>query len=266
MEMRLSERAVVPEDFNLAEGPLTPEQVKHAADQIRMRGYVVLQEALPIELIERMRDRFDVLLEEYRARTDPNRGANRYMMYLPFEPPFADPRVYEHPAVLPILDSLLGPEMLCTYFSSDTPLPGADYQRVHSDTQLLFPDTTLSLPVYAVVLNIPLVDSSEENGSMEIWPGGTHLMPGPMDLASLAPTLPSQRLNVKAGSIVLRDARMWHRGTPHRGTRSRPNMALVYTRRWYRFEQKPFTLTRSAYDSLSERARSMFRHNVIVDG
>jgi ectoine hydroxylase-related dioxygenase (phytanoyl-CoA dioxygenase family) len=185
-------------------------------------------------------------------------------MYLPFEEPFAHPLVYEHPLVLRILERLMGPDLICTYFASDTPMPGADYQRVHSDTRLLFPETTLSLPCYGAVLNIPLVDATEENGSMEIWPGGSHLNPGRLDMAALAPQMNSVRANMKAGSILLRDLRMWHRGTPHRGTRSRPNMALVYTRAWYRFEQRPFEIRRSIYDTLPESVQRMFRFNTIL--
>ena len=61
----------------------------------------------------------------------------------------------------------------------------------------------------------------------------------------------------------LRDLRVWHRGTPNRSSRSRPHLALVYTRPWYRFEQPPFELSQATYDSLSEKARAMFRFNVI---
>jgi ectoine hydroxylase-related dioxygenase (phytanoyl-CoA dioxygenase family) len=244
---------------------VSDEEVRALADRLRMNGYVILEDALPLDLIARMRDRFDELLEAQRAAVPSNRGANRYQMYLPFEPPFADPLVYEHPLVLRLLEQLLGTDIICTYFASDTPLPGSEYQRVHSDTRLLFPETTLSLPSYGIVVNLPLVDVTEENGPMEIWPGGSHLMPGRLDMQALAPHLNSIRVLMRAGSILVRDLRMWHRGTPNRSTRSRPNMALVYTRAWYRFEQRPFELTRAAYDALSERAKTMFRFNGIVE-
>jgi ectoine hydroxylase-related dioxygenase (phytanoyl-CoA dioxygenase family) len=213
-----------------------------------------------------MRDAFDGLLEE-KVRSEPtNRGVNRYQMYLPFVPPFADPRVYENEVVLAILEKTLGVDPICTYFASDTPLPGADYQRVHSDTRLLFPEASLSLPCYGAVLNIPLVDVTEENGPMECWPGGTHLWAGGVDMASLAAKMTYQRLTMKAGSVLLRDLRMWHRGSPHHGARSRPNVALVYTRPWYRFEQKPPVMSQTTYDSLSESAQKMFRFSTITSG
>src|SRR5262245_47832939 len=101
---------------------LTDEQVQFMADQIRMNGYTIVEDALPLALIDRLRDRFDVLLEERRRADPPNRGVNRYQMYLPFEPPFADPLVYEHPAVMRILERLMGADLICTYLASDTPL------------------------------------------------------------------------------------------------------------------------------------------------
>lgn len=235
-------------------------------DRLRMDGYVVLEDLLPLALVEAMRARFDALLEERAGAAPSNRGPNRYQMVLPFEPPFADPRVYENPRVLEILEALMGPELICTYFASDTPLPGSDYQRVHADTRLLFPETSLSLPAYGAVLNIPLVDVTEENGPLELWPGGTHLMPGKLDLQELAPTMQSVRLTMRAGSVLLRDLRCWHRGTPNRGSRSRPHVALVYTRPWYRFEQPVFEIRQTAYDALSERSKAMMRFCRLVEG
>lgn len=233
------------------------------ADQIKVNGYAVIENLLPRSLIDSLREAFDRLLEEHRAANPTNRGANRYQMYLPFEPPFADPLVYDNDTVLEVVQRVLGPDPICTYFASDTPLPGSEHQRVHSDTRLLFPEEHLSLPCYGLVLNIPLVDVTEENGPMEVWPGGTHLWAGVGDMQELAQRMPSGFLTMNAGSVVIRDLRMWHRGTPNRGTRSRPNLALVYTRPWYRFEQKPPAIARARFDSLSERARKMLRFAVV---
>lgn len=240
---------------------LTDERVRSLAEQVRVTGYCILEGLLPPERVAAMRERFEVMLAEKAAAEPTNRGPSRYQMYVPWEPPFADPLLYENEAVLAVMEAVMGPDLALNYFASDTPLPGSDYQRVHSDTRLLFPETTLSLPAYGMVLNVPLVDCTEENGSLEFWPA-THLMPGPSDLEALAPTLPGLRGNLKAGSALLRDLRMWHRGTPNRSRASRPHLALVYTRPWYRFEQQVPILSQAAYDRLSERARRLLRFSV----
>lgn len=242
------------------------EEVKLFADRIRVDGYVVLEDGLPADRVERMRVRFEALLREKEGREEYNRGPRRFQMYLPWEPPFADPLLYENEEALAVIHAVIGADPTLVYFASDTPLPGSDYQRVHADTRLLFPETPLSLPPYGLVLNVPLVDCSEENGSLEFWPGGTHLMPGPMDLQKLAPIMLSRRANLKAGSMLIRDLRMWHRGTPNRSDHLRPHLALVYTRPWYRFEQQVPTLSRADYEVLSERAQKMLRYSRILDG
>ncbi|MFN3652157.1 MAG: phytanoyl-CoA dioxygenase family protein [Armatimonadota bacterium] len=234
-------------------------ETARAAEEIRVRGYTVLEQRLSPERVTAMQARFSELLRR-KAETEPtNRGPRRYQMFLPWEAPLADPELYENAPVLELVEAVLGPDPALVYFASDTPLPGSDYQRVHSDTQLLFPETGLSLPPYGLVLNVPLVDCTEENGSLELWPG-THLTPGKADLERLAPTLPSCRANLPAGSLLLRDPRVWHRGTPNRSSAPRPHLALVYTRPWYRFEQAVPTLTRAAFDALSERARRLLRY------
>ena len=82
--------------------------IQFLADRIRMDGYCVLEDAIPLDLVEQLRERFDQLLEA-RIRADgPNRGANRYQMFLPWEPPFTDPRLIENPRVMPILERVMG--------------------------------------------------------------------------------------------------------------------------------------------------------------
>jgi ectoine hydroxylase-related dioxygenase (phytanoyl-CoA dioxygenase family) len=89
-----------------------------------------------------------------------------------------------------------------------------------------------------LVANVLLCDFTEQNGSTEVWPG-THLLCDayqgralPIDLDGRARYLGSRRLNAPAGSIVLRDLRLWHRGTPNRSARPRAMLALVYRRGW----------------------------------
>ena len=164
-----------------------------AIQKLRVDGFVILPDLLDMAKVAAWRDRFLELLAEKVRAADPNRGPSRYQMYLPFEYPFADPDLYQNPTVMPILEGLMGKDLACSYLASDTPLPGSEHQRVHSDTRLLFPETSLSLPAYGVVMNVPLVDFTEENGPLEIWPGGTHLASGQTDIASLAPEINGRR-------------------------------------------------------------------------
>jgi hypothetical protein len=238
---------------------LAPETLALAADLVRTNGYVIFERVLSPKLTSALHAEFMRVFNAYVARTDPNRGANRFQMHLPFTAPFNDAAVITSPFALPIIDALLGKDVVCHYFASDTPLPGSDYQAVHSDIALLFPETSLSLPAYSIVVNIPLVDFTEENGPLEIWPGGTHLMPGRVNLAELAPRMVSERVTMPAGSILIRDMRAWHRGTPNRSDHARPNMALIYSKSWLRTHYPPIGIPAATYEALSERARHLFR-------
>ena len=247
-------------------GTLSPDKRELAVQSVKVDGYALFERVLPPELTQRLLAEFLQAFDAYVARTDPNRGANRYQMHLPFRPPFADPAVIENPLAISVLDGLLGKDYICHYFASDTPLPGSDYQRVHSDIPLLFPEMPLSLPAYSVVVNIPLVDHTPENGPLEIWPGGTHLMPGGTDLQALAPGMRSERVPMPAGSLLVRDMRMWHRGTPNRSGAPRPNLALIYSRPWLKLHYPPIDIPAAVYGTLSPSARRLFRLENIPDG
>lgn len=238
---------------------LASETREHAIEQVKTNGYVIFEGVLAQERIAELREAFLRLFEAYTERTDPNRGANRYQMHLPFAEPFIHPQVIENPIALSVIDALLGESCVCHYFASDTPLPGSDHQAVHSDIHLLFPEMELSLPAYSIVLNIPLVDFREDNGPVEIWPGGTHLSPTHRNMKELAGQMHSEPVLMPAGSLLIRDMRMWHRGTPNRADAARPNLALIYSRHWLKTHYRPIGIPQQTYDGLSDRTKHLFR-------
>jgi len=224
---------------------------------VQEAGWCVLPGLVPAALLEALRRRFGELLAAQQA-APTNRGPARYQMYLPWEPPFSDPGLWAAPRALAVVRAVFAEEPALVYLASDTPLPGSDFQRVHADTRVLFPETALAPPAYGLVLNVPLVDCSEANGSLEFWPG-THLTPPPPDVETAAAGLPSRRANLAAGDGLLRDLRMWHRGTPNRSTAPRPHLALVYVRPWYRFEQQQPAIPPAALSGLTEAQRHLLR-------
>lgn len=240
-------------------GRLQGDTLRLAVQAVKVDGYVVFEGVLPPDFMANLRAEFGRVFEEHTARTDPNRGANRYQMHLPFQAPFCDAAIIANPLALAVIDQMLGPDCVCHYFASDTAMPGSDYQAVHSDIHLLFPETELSLPAYSVVLNIPLVDFRADNGPVEIWPGGTHFMPGGIEMQKLAPAMHSQSVLMPAGSLLIRDMRMWHRGTPNRSQETRPNLALIYSRPWLKTKYPPIEIGAANYDRLSARAKQLFR-------
>jgi hypothetical protein len=238
---------------------LDPETLRLAVQQVRVNGYVVFEGALPDDVVDELHEDFMRLFHEYRTATDDNRGANRYQMHLPFAAPFNAPEIVTSPFALPVIKALLGDDCVCQYFASDTALPGSEYQRVHSDIHKLFPGMPVAPPTFATVLNVPLVDFTEDNGPVEIWPGGTHLMPEDANMHELAETMDSKPVIMPRGSLLIRDIRMWHRGTPNRSDAPRPNMAMIHARHWLRTSYPSIGIPQETYDGVSEDGQRLFR-------
>jgi ectoine hydroxylase-related dioxygenase (phytanoyl-CoA dioxygenase family) len=143
---------------------------------------------------------------------------------------------------------------------------------VHRDFDHLFPGHPVALPIVQVIVNIPLIDFTIENGATEVWPG-SHLIVDENSehtaaIEERAAELPSVRTTVPAGSIILRDMRTWHRGMPNRTNDIRTMLAMIYNRSFlnaFISATELIEIPRITWEQLSERARHIFRHNPIVD-
>lgn len=203
-------------------------------DQLYVNGFTVLETVYSPEELNRLRDRRDDLFEL--------------------------PDLYRHPRVLEFARSVLGEDFLLAYMHFSDGNPPDLNDQVHSDSRLLFPETFLSTPPFGLVVGVPLVDTTEANGATELWPGGTYLMPLPLDLPLHAAAMTSFRLTMKAGSVVVRDLRTWHKAWPNISGEPSPSFTLVYTRPWYRLEHvPPPRIRQDRWDQLDEEARRMLR-------
>ncbi|MDQ1696515.1 MAG: hypothetical protein QOJ03_1868 [Frankiaceae bacterium] len=264
-----------------AAGALTPEHRETALMQLRLSGYIVLEDMMAPEKVEVLRTRFLELLEDFSSKNAPNRGPNRYGFLLPFEEPFNDPEILANPIVASLLHPVIGEDYVCSFYSSDNAMPGSEYQHAHSDCDPLFPERNVATPAYAVMVNFHVVDSTEENGPAEIWPYGTHLV-GDTDLIPVhnrfqdiekrrasplgrfSETLQAVPLLAPAGAISIRDLRMWHRGTPNRSTEPRPMLSMICNRPWYLhdFDSRNH-ISRAAFDAAPPEVQRIFRPAII---
>jgi len=228
--------------------------------EFRAKGYVVFTRAIGLDLVERMYAVWEEYFTPYRKQKP---HLNRFLMHLPFKEPLYDPLFIENPLVMQIVDRVLGRNAICSYFGSETPLPGAEYMQAHFDlafwNRMKFLNPPLSFLnkllgsmnyYYGLQLSVALVDSNADNAPFEIWPATNRF--------SLRRS-GRQALLVPAGSIILRDIRNLHRGTPHRGTAARPFLSLVYLRPWVHGWKAP-EIPSDVYRSLPERSQRLFRH------
>jgi ectoine hydroxylase-related dioxygenase (phytanoyl-CoA dioxygenase family) len=237
------------------------------AREFNRDGLVVLRAHFDRQLLEAWRREFEPLLEAGIARdvANPNRGAQRFYVTLPFRGVFADPSIYEDGDVLAIVERVAGPDPVMCQLATDTPLRGSDYQRWHADTPLLFPETNDNdTPSYQIAVNFPLVDVTDENGPLETT-DGTHRMDKAEVLAALERgEMASRRVPMALGDVMIRDVRAVHRGTPNGTDTPRPMVVIGYSRRWLHRPEVEIRVPRSTYDAMSERGRRLVRFNPIV--
>ena len=184
--------------------------------------------------------------------------------------PFLDPLAIENPFAMQVLEGAMG-EGVFSYlpYGNNIAWPGCQTQHIHRDTGHLFPGTPFVLPLSLAVVNIPLVDFTEENGATEVWPGShliVDLSPSEKELLEeRAAQLPSVRMVMPAGSVVMRDMRVWHRGMPNHTQTIRTMLALVYFRRFHHLPDNPqifrWTIAQETWDGMGKRARDLYRYN-----
>ena len=231
-------------------------------------GLVVLRGHFDPDLLRAWRTDFEPLLRANIAveKDNPNRGAQRFYVTLPFRGVFADPRIHEDPDVLAIVERVAGPDPVMCQLASDTPLAGSDYQTWHADTPLLFPETDDNdTPSFQIAVNFPLIDVTDAHGPLETT-YGTHRMTKASAMRKLADgELTIRREPMALGDVMIRDVRAVHRGTPNTTDEPRPMVVIGYSRRWLFRPEVDIRVPRSTWEAMSERGRSLVRYNPVVD-
>lgn len=271
---------------------VSPEEVDKATQLFYRDGFVAVRDVLSLSQLDYIRDGCDRIIHEIVSRDKNrtgNRGSHRYSFggasltgHLAHEPEWA--MLIDLPSITPILTSIFGSgDYIARGGGGDFCLPGAvDYQRLHSDmnnrrlvkradgsehTVGSFHDprgqlTYRDLPCPYVCCNFLTVDSTPTNGPTRQIPGTQHSHdripdlseePDWMKLSTVCPA--------PAGSVLMRDVRAWHGGTPNLSNevRSLPNAEFFAP--WYR-ERFPISMPRSIYDELSEHGKWISRYIV----
>lgn len=242
-------QALMPAESTTQEASVT---TRDCVTRFERDGYVSLENALPGDFVATVRKAFMKAMEAKVERfalapvkpTDGrdkgndnvkidfrpeggNHDLNRWNMHLPTQTEFLHELLIANPVALPVIKALLGPEPVAFLIASDTPYPGSGFQNIHQD-----------FPRFGLTVNIPLVDFTEDNAPLEVWPGshrreGDKFHTGKADLSeaeikALVARVPGKRMLSKAGSILIRDQRLVHRGTANTGTAPRPCLSLWY--------------------------------------
>ncbi len=268
---------------------VSPDEVARAVRVFHRDGFVVVKDALTATQLEFIRSGCDRVIAEIIAldknRTG-NRGSHRYSFgsssitgQLLHHPEWA--MLLDLPTVTPILVEIFGSDdYIVRGGGGDFCLPGAvEYQPLHSDMsdrithkgrthgsfldhrgQLNYRD----LPTPFVCCNFLMVDFTKLNGPTRQIPGTQHSRqpiprrseePEWMRLSTVCPA--------PSGSVLIRDVRAWHGGTPNLSDEVRAIPNAEYYAPWFR-EPIKRSMPRGIYDTLSNHGKKISQY-VVAD-
>lgn len=227
-----------------AAGALSTERVQQAVEAIRNDGYVVLADVINTDHLDALQER---MAADSQILIDAGKwgGAGHIKGHLQQGPPPFGEYVFEdvvaNPFAIQVSHAVLGDGFYNRFYNGNANCPGSGTQPLHADAPHLWTDdqsvTQPAHPTASLVLNVTLVDATEENGATEIWPGthrlamaGQHV-PEEMEAARRQEVPPIQAVTAR-GDLLMRDMRMWHRGVPNRSNEIRHMIAMVHNIGW----------------------------------
>tara|TARA_R110002110_G_scaffold402726_1_gene620214 strand:+ start:404 stop:1429 length:1026 start_codon:yes stop_codon:yes gene_type:complete len=270
---------------------LRTDEVDRASKLFYRDGFVVIRDALSADQLAMLRAGCDreihSLLGKDRARAG-NRGSHRYsfgsasrtgqLMHCPEWTMLID-----LDSLRPILQKIFGSdEYICRGGGGDFCLPGATrYQPLHSDMDDVIhhehkgetytfgsftdPRGKLNyrdLPCPFLCCNFLINDATAINGPTRQIPGSQHsqtpipLLDAEPEWMKLSTVCPAP-----AGSVMIRDVRAWHGGTPNLSNEVRAIPNVEYFAPWYR-EPMRHSMPRDLYQQLSKRGQYLARYIV----
>jgi ectoine hydroxylase-related dioxygenase (phytanoyl-CoA dioxygenase family) len=274
-----------------------PEDIERATRIFHRDGFVVVKDVLNSDQLELIQQGCDRVIHEIMAldkNRSGNRGSHRYSFgsssrtgHQVHNQEWA--MLIDLPTVTPILTSIFGSsDYIARGGGGDFCLPGAvDYQPIHSDmgARRIFKNeetgqefsagsfldptgkiTYRDLPCPYIACNFLMVDFDAINGPIRQIPGTQNsLEPMPdleqepewMKLSTLCPA--------EAGSVVIRDPRAWHGGTPNLSNKVRAIPNIEYYAPWFR-EPMPISMPRDIYNTLSKHGQEICRYIVAAEG
>jgi len=200
------------------------DPAKDHIDEVRARGWTVIEDAIESNLIDELAENLDRLEEELDVQPADNsfEGRDTLRVYNLLARGEVWWRVPVHPAVLPVVEGVLDSGCLISSLSSIDIGPGEIAQPIHADDQLI----PIPKPHPPTVCNTmwALTDFTELNGATRLI-SGTHL-------ADESPVYgqhyESQPAVMKKGSVLVWHGSLWHGGGANQTGKRRVGVAMNY--------------------------------------
>jgi hypothetical protein len=240
---------VTPTAAERAAGRFDGAALQRAVAALRADGFVVIDDVVDHSHLDRLRERMSEDLEKIRAMpVVPHNFVWGNIQQNP--PPDADlvfGDVVANPFVCQVTRALLGSGAFNECLTGNTNVPGSGLQPVHVDEGQLWPNLGAAHPPARLVVNVALSETTEENGAIELWPGthlDTHMVIGnsirvPEEHVAARRAVRGPLLGAtRKGAVLIRDMRLWHRGTPNHSAAPRFMIAMIHSVAWYRRQRR----------------------------
>ncbi len=232
--------------------------LKIAKHLFSVHGFLKIENLFSPEFI-------DTLALDYQTRIPLESGTKasngRHIVPISFKGPFNDPTLYANTMLLPIIETLLGPNCILNTLGCISALPGCTDQHLHADYFPLFEEdlsTSNQIPAFAITVGVPLLDIDLLNGPTKIW-SGSHLT-YPIEQTMLA--YPKHLLHGVKGSCYFWDYRTFHAGGSNHSEEVRSLLYLAYTRRWFKDILNPdmLKIEKEEFDKVPSEYKKLFAH------
>ena len=240
---------VTPTAAERAAGRFGGAALQRAVAALQADGFVVIDDVVDHSHLDRLRERMSEDLVKIRAL--PVVPHNFVWGNIQQNPPpdaglvFRD--VVANPFVCQVTHAVLGSGAFNDCLTGNTNVPGSGLQPVHVDDGQLWPHLGVAHPPARLVVNVALSETTEENGAIELWPGthrDTLMVIGnsirvPEEHVAARRAVRGPLLGATSkGAVLIRDMRLWHRGTPNHSAAPRFMIAMIHSMAWYRRQRR----------------------------
>ncbi|MDA1190987.1 MAG: phytanoyl-CoA dioxygenase family protein [Candidatus Poribacteria bacterium] len=231
----------------LAGTKASPEQIAEWVEQFHRDGYLFIRNVLHPDHCAELRADLDRVLEENRTGEAAN-NASLHLHPRMFEQSDANLRLFDMEPIVSFAEALVSPNCHVIHNNSFRTYTGCGITTWHQDDAPHFlvtegePPTNIKLPVLWFTANYYLTEvDTPDHGGTEVIPGSHRFGASPP--GSLDGTKWESQVAYncgRAGSVIMFNNQVWHRGGPNRTERTRYMTQITYARRMIGHKYFPF--------------------------
>ncbi len=258
---------------------LDADQIAEWVEQFHRDGFLFLEDMLKEEHIAQLKADLDWSLAHFTSRDkDPNgklnpqsAKASNHLCHRMFEHSQANLNLFDLEPIVSFAEALVAANCHVIHNNSFITPPGGGITTWHQDDSPHYvvtdgePPTNIHLPVLVFTCNYYLTDVTEiEHGCTEVIPSSHLIGATPRQVFNTDAWGKWQdkvHYNLgKAGSVIMFNNQVWHRGGPNQSNRSRYITQITYGRRLIGHKYYPFmnyTMPEHVYCNATPRLKRL---------